>query len=64
MRELMRGMMRALVSLGHEAVCYEEAGSWSVSNLVAEHGLRPLVEFRRRFPFAQVRLMMNPPIDR
>ncbi|MGH2350234.1 MAG: CgeB family protein [Chloroflexota bacterium] len=52
----LRGMVRALMALGHEAVCYEQAGGWSVTNLVAERGLRPLVQFRRHFPFIRVRL--------
>ena len=52
----LRGVMRALQALGHESVCYEEAGNWSVSNLVHDHGLGPLVQFRRRFPFVRVRL--------
>jgi spore maturation protein CgeB len=53
-------MIRALVQLGHAPVVYEERGNWSVSHLVAEHGLRPLVEFRRRFPFVDVRLYGAP----
>ncbi|HEX2034359.1 MAG TPA: glycosyltransferase [Chloroflexota bacterium] len=52
----LRGLMRALISMGHEAIGYEEAGSWSVSHLVAEHGWRPLLEFRRQFPLLRVRL--------
>jgi spore maturation protein CgeB len=58
----LRGMMRALVSLGHQVVCYEEVGGWSVMNLVAAHGLRPLVDFRRRFPYAQVQLYEREPV--
>jgi spore maturation protein CgeB len=57
----LRGLVRVLTDLGHDVVCYEEANSWSVSNLVAEHGLRPLVEFRRRFPFVKVRLYRSEP---
>jgi spore maturation protein CgeB len=52
----LRGLVRALVGTGHQAVCYEEAGGWSVTNLVAGAGLRPLVDFRRHFPFVDVRL--------
>ncbi|MDQ3703510.1 MAG: glycosyltransferase [Chloroflexota bacterium] len=48
--------MRALMDMGHEAVCYEEARNWSVSNLVATRGWRPLVEFHRCFPFLRLRL--------
>jgi spore maturation protein CgeB len=58
----LRGLMRSLIELGHDPVCYEEEGNWSTSNLVAEHGLRPLVEFRRRFTFADVRLYQPEPL--
>jgi spore maturation protein CgeB len=57
----LRGLVRALTDLGHRAVCYEEAAGWSVTNLVAGAGLRPLVEFRRRFPFIDVRLYTREP---
>lgn len=52
----LRGLVRALLSKGHEVACYEEAGNWSVSNLVAARGWRPLVESRRCFPFLRPRL--------
>jgi spore maturation protein CgeB len=52
----LRGLVRSLTGLGHSAVCYEGARGWSVTNLVAGAGLGPLVEFRRRFPFVDVRL--------
>jgi spore maturation protein CgeB len=52
----LRGVVRALQLLGHTALVYEEARSWSVTNLVREHGLAPLLQFRRRFPFIDVRL--------
>jgi spore maturation protein CgeB len=57
----LRGLVRALLAMGHQAVCYEEAAGWSVTNLVAGAGLRPLVEFRRRFPFIDVRLYARQP---
>jgi spore maturation protein CgeB len=52
----LRGLVRALQQRGHTAVVYEEARGWSVANLVRAHGLAPLVQFRRRFPFVAVRL--------
>jgi spore maturation protein CgeB len=52
----LRGLVRSLAEMGHESVCYEAAGNWSVSNLVATQGLRPLLDFRRRFSFVDVRL--------
>jgi spore maturation protein CgeB len=57
----LRGVVRALLALGHEVVCYEEAGNWSTANLVAEHGIRPLVQFHRRFPFVKVHLYHREP---
>ena len=57
----LRGLVRALTDLGHRAVCYEEAAGWSVTNLVAGAGLRPLVEFRRCFPLIDVRLYAREP---
>ncbi|CAA9267483.1 MAG: Spore_germination_protein_CgeB [uncultured Chloroflexi bacterium] len=59
----LRGMVRSLVQMGHEAVVYEERRGWSVSNLVAEHGLSPLVAFRRRFPFVTTRLYDPTPTE-
>jgi spore maturation protein CgeB len=58
----LRGLVRSLTELGHTSVCYEAARNWSVTNLVAEAGLRPLVEFRRRFPFVDVRLYAPQPL--
>jgi spore maturation protein CgeB len=52
----LRGLVRALRLLGHSVTVYEEARGWSVTHLVREHGLAPLREFRRRFPFIDVRL--------
>jgi spore maturation protein CgeB len=52
----LRGVVQALQTLGHDTVCYEEAKNWSATNLVHDHGIRPLVEFRRRFPSIHVRL--------
>jgi spore maturation protein CgeB len=57
----LRGMVRALKQMGHQPVCYEEQASWSVTNLVADYGMRPLVDFRRTFPFVDVRLYQMAP---
>jgi spore maturation protein CgeB len=58
----LRGLVRSLTGLGHTAVCYEAARGWSVTNLVAGAGLRPLVEFKRRFSFVDVRLYDPQPL--
>ncbi len=46
----LRGLMSALVRGGHEVESYEPRKSWSVGNLVEDHGISPIVEFARAFP--------------
>jgi spore maturation protein CgeB len=57
----LRGMVRSLTSLGHQVRCFEEPAGWSITNLVREQGLRPLIDFRRQFPFADIRLYDSQP---
>ena len=38
----LRGLARELGRLGHKVRCYEELGSWSLSNLVASEGERAI----------------------
>ena len=46
----LRGVMRELVALGHEAIALEPEDGWSRSNLMADQG-RPAIErFCRDFP--------------
>ncbi len=47
----LRGLARNLQALGHQVTSFEEEDNWSISNLVRDHGLGPLEQFRRRFPF-------------
>lgn len=49
----LRGIVTELLDRGHEVDVYEPADSWSVENLVADHGERPLDDFRRTFPHLQ-----------
>lgn len=51
----LRGLIRSLQKLGHQVLAMEEEGNWSITNLVRDHGVEPLLEFRRRFPFVQQR---------
>lgn len=54
----LRGLMRALVEMGHQVRCYEQLGSWSLSNLVEQEGERAIEsidEFRRTYPQLDVR---------
>ncbi len=54
----LRGLARELVQLGHEVRCYEELGSWSLTNLVREEGdlaVQAIEQFRSGFPDLDVR---------
>lgn len=50
-----RGLMDALARVGHRVTSYEPRGAWSVENLLADHGVAPIVEFARAFPAVEVR---------
>jgi spore maturation protein CgeB len=53
----LRGLARELVGFGHEVRCYEELGSWSLTNLVKEGEIAnsAIEQFRREFPQLDVR---------
>jgi spore maturation protein CgeB len=54
----LRGLMRELVRMGHSVRCYEELGSWSLSNLVREEGEKAIVSidgFRHAYPELDIR---------
>ncbi|MGC2107899.1 MAG: glycosyltransferase [Candidatus Korobacteraceae bacterium] len=54
----LRGLARELQCLGHEVKCYEELGSWSLTNLLeqeGEVGVQAVEQFRREFPDLDVR---------
>jgi spore maturation protein CgeB len=54
----LRGLMRELVRLGHRVRCYEELGSWSLSNLMKHEGERAIDaidHFRQGYPELDVR---------
>ena len=49
----LRGLSRALIRLGHDVRCYEELGSWSLSNLMQHEGdtaIEVVDDFRRTYP--------------
>ena len=55
----LRGLVRELQRLGHEVRCYEQYGSWSLTNLVDNEGEKAqeaIDQFRREFPDLDVRL--------
>jgi len=54
----LRGLARSLTRMGHQARCYEQLGSWSLSNLVRQEGERAIDaidQFRRTFPELDIR---------
>lgn len=46
----LRGVMTELLDRGHTVSVFEPAHSWSVQNLVRDHGQKPIDEFRAAFP--------------
>ena len=46
----LRGVVSELLARGHDVRVYEPRDGWSRSNLVREHGQRPLTRFRAAFP--------------
>jgi spore maturation protein CgeB len=52
----LRGLMSSLAALGYEVRSYEPRQPWSLQNLIADHGVAPLVDFARAFPEIDVRV--------
>lgn len=46
----LRGIASELIARGHDVVVFEPADSWSLQNLVADHGSEPIEAFRRAYP--------------
>ena len=51
----LRGLMSALTRMGHDVASYEPRGAWSLQNLLADHGVGPVVEFARAYSEIPVR---------
>ncbi|HKP74290.1 MAG TPA: glycosyltransferase [Longimicrobiaceae bacterium] len=51
----LRGLMSSLVRGGHSVVSYEPRDAWSLRNLLADHGISPVVQFARAYPELTVR---------
>lgn len=54
----MRGLARALMRLGHSLRCYEQLGSWSLTNLIRSEGEKAIVaidDFRRQYSDLDIR---------
>src|SRR5205085_938258 len=52
----LRGVASELLERGHEVETWEPRTSWSRTNLIRDHGERPLGEFRAAFPELRPRL--------
>jgi spore maturation protein CgeB len=46
----LRGVARNLQQRGHQVDIYEPEDSWSVANLVSQHGRRPIADFQAAYP--------------
>ena len=46
----LRGVLRELIHAGHEVAAYEPAGSWSLENLLKDHGWRGLAACEEAYP--------------
>ncbi len=46
----LRGIASELLARGHDVRIYEPRNSWSLENLIAEHGETPLTEFHGTYP--------------
>ncbi len=58
----LRGLARALMRQGHTVRCYEQLGSWSLTNLVRVEGDRAIDavdEFRRVYPELDIQFYNN-----
>ena len=54
----LRGLARNLKRMGHDVRCYEQLGSWSLSNLVKHEGERAIDsidQFRHTYPVLDIR---------
>jgi len=59
----LRGVLRDLVTRGHEAAVHEPRDSWSRANLVADHGEAGLEPYRRAYPELASRRFDEPGLE-
>lgn len=50
----LRGIVNALIEDDHDVTVYEQLDGWSFSNMIADAGLEPVNEFKRRYPKQKV----------
>lgn len=62
----LRGLVRELLALGHDAVVYEPRNGWSLSHLISDHGCDGPSSFMRAFPGLRSRFYDDaaPDLDR
>ena len=46
----LRGIVSELLARGHDVQVFEPEDSWSLRNLLAEHGAKPLHDFAQVYP--------------
>jgi spore maturation protein CgeB len=46
----LRGVVTELLDLGHEVEVFEPEDAWSMQNLIADHGTKPLQDFHQAYP--------------
>lgn len=55
----LRGVLRALAGLGHEVLAVEPDLSWSLGNLLADHGEDGLDAFRAAYPDLRIEMLAS-----
>jgi spore maturation protein CgeB len=61
----LRGVLRELIALGHDVTAFEPAGSWSMENLLKDHGQEGLEPYRRYYPeLSSTEFRKRPPLTR
>jgi spore maturation protein CgeB len=58
----LRGLMRELVRMGHQVRCYEELGSWSLTNLMkneGDRGIEAVDAFHGLYPELDIRFYQS-----
>jgi spore maturation protein CgeB len=58
----LRGVLRDLSRRGHDVIAYEPRNSWSLSNLLADHGESGLAAYRAAYPDLHT-VAYNPGLD-
>jgi spore maturation protein CgeB len=61
----LRGVLRELIALGHEVVAYEPAKSWSMDNLLQDHGEEGVEPYLQAYPeLSSTTFTKRPPLTR